>query len=59
LKKAQHSSPTDIGFSIVGQQLTYTVADVLSKVVYGVMLNVASTMLSREQGFDEAQSIDR
>ena len=44
----------DYGFTIVAQQLTYTTADILSKVIYGVMLNVASTILSREQGFVEA-----
>jgi bacteriorhodopsin len=44
----------DYGFTIVAQQLTYTVADIASKVIYGVMLNTASTILSREQGFDPA-----
>jgi bacteriorhodopsin len=44
----------EYGFTIVAQQLTYTAADILSKVIYGVMLNVASTILSREQGFVEA-----
>ncbi len=44
----------DYGFTIVAQQLTFTAADILSKVIYGVMLNVASTILSREQGFVEA-----
>lgn len=38
-------------FAIVAQQLTYTVADVTSKVIYGVMLNISSTILSNEQGF--------
>lgn len=41
-------------FTIVAQQLTYTVADIVSKVVYGVMLNVASTILSEEEGFAES-----
>lgn len=44
----------DYGFAIVAQQLTYTVADISSKVIYGVMLNTASTILSREQGFEPA-----
>jgi bacteriorhodopsin len=40
----------DYGFTIVAQQLTYTVADILSKVIYGAMLNISSTILSEEQG---------
>lgn len=43
----------DYEFVVVAQQLTYTVADVLSKVIYGAMLNQASTVLSEEQGFQE------
>ena len=38
---------------IVAQQVTYTVADILSKVIYGAMLNAASTILSEEQNFVE------
>jgi hypothetical protein len=41
-------------FTIVGQQITYTVADILSKVVYGVMLNVTATRLSRKAGYELA-----
>ncbi|MFP4508880.1 MAG: bacteriorhodopsin [Spirochaetota bacterium] len=41
-------------FTIVAQQMTYTIADVTSKVIYGVMLNIVSTRLSEEQGFQEA-----
>ena len=44
----------DYEFVVVAQQLTYTTADVLSKVIYGAMLNQASTVLSEEQGFQEA-----
>lgn len=40
-------------FVIVAQQMTYTTADILSKVIYGAMLNTASTILSQEQGFKE------
>ncbi|MCA1754694.1 MAG: hypothetical protein LC641_08365 [Spirochaeta sp.] len=43
----------DYEFAIVAQQLTYTAADIGSKVIYGVMLNVSSTILSTEQGFVE------
>jgi hypothetical protein len=39
------------GTSIMLQQVLYTIADVTSKVFYGVMLNTASTILSNEQGF--------
>ncbi len=41
----------DYEFSIVAQQMTYTIADILSKVIYGAMLNISSTILSEEQGF--------
>lgn len=44
----------DYEFSVVAQQMTYTVADVVSKVIYGAMLNISSTILSEEQGFVEA-----
>lgn len=44
----------DYEFSIVAQQMTYTIADIASKVIYGVMLNVSSTILSEEQGFEVA-----
>ena len=44
----------DYGFTIVAQQLTFTIADIASKVIYGVMLNTASTILSSEQGFEPA-----
>jgi bacteriorhodopsin len=39
------------GTSIMVQQVLYTVADITSKIFYGVMLNTASTILSNEQGF--------
>ena len=47
----------DYGFVIVAQQLTYTAADISSKIIYGVMLNVVSTKLSQEQGFNEDQVV--
>jgi 3-isopropylmalate dehydratase small subunit len=40
--------------AIVAQQVLYTIADVTSKIFYGVMLNVSSTWLSQEQGYEEA-----
>jgi bacteriorhodopsin len=41
----------EYGFTIVAQQTIYTVADIASKVIYGVMLNVSSSILSKEQGY--------
>ncbi len=46
-------------FSIVAQQMTYTVADISSKVIYGAMLQVVSSRLSDEQGFHEDQVISK
>ncbi len=37
--------------TIVSQQVIYTIADIASKVVYGVMLTATSTMLSEIEGF--------
>ena len=37
---------------VVGRQLTYTVADILSKVIYGVLLTVLATQLSKEEGYE-------
>ncbi len=37
--------------AVVSQQVLYTIADVTSKIFYGVMLNVSSTRLSVEQGY--------
>jgi bacteriorhodopsin len=39
--------------AIVSQQVLYTIADISSKVVYGVILQIVSSMLSEEQGFKE------
>jgi bacteriorhodopsin len=40
--------------TIVGQQVIYTIADISSKVIYGIMLTVTATMLSEQQGFVES-----
>ncbi|NBB90627.1 MAG: rhodopsin [Spirochaetes bacterium] len=45
------------GFAIVAQQITFTVADISSKIIYGAMLNAVSTQLSQEQGFKEDQVV--
>lgn len=42
------------GTAIASQQVLYTIADISSKVVYGVILNIASTILSKEQGYEGA-----
>lgn len=39
------------GLSIAAQQVLYTIADIVSKIFYGVILNTSSTILSNEQGF--------
>ena len=41
--------------TIVAQQVIYTVADISSKVVYGIMLTATATMLSRDQGYAEGE----
>jgi bacteriorhodopsin len=37
---------------VVGRQMTYTVADVTSKVIYGVLLGNLAMILSKEEGYD-------
>lgn len=39
---------------VVGRQISYTVADVLSKVIYGVMLTQVATIRSKEDKFEGA-----
>lgn len=38
---------------VVGRQITYTIADVCSKVIYGVMLTYVAQILSKEEGYVE------
>jgi bacteriorhodopsin len=38
-------------FTIVSQQVIYTIADISSKIVYGVMLATTATMLSEKEGY--------
>ena len=40
---------------VVGRQLTFTVADITSKVIYGVLLTWVAQIRSREEGFDPEQ----
>ncbi len=42
-----------LGVGLVLQQGLYTVADVTSKIIYGVLLTLVATILSKEQGFEE------
>lgn len=39
---------------VVGRQMTYTVADVCSKVIYGVLLTNVAQILSKEEGYQAA-----
>ncbi|MCH8566703.1 MAG: bacteriorhodopsin [Balneolales bacterium] len=38
--------------AVVGRQLTYTVADVTSKVIYGILLTVVAQIMSNAEGYD-------
>jgi bacteriorhodopsin len=38
---------------VVGRQMTYTVADISSKVIYGVLLSYAAMLRSRAEGYKE------
>jgi bacteriorhodopsin len=40
---------------VVGRQMTYTAADIISKVIYGVLLTNLAQILSREEGYDYAK----
>ncbi len=42
--------------TIVSQQVIYTIADIASKIVYGVMLSATATMLSDKKGYAMAQA---
>jgi bacteriorhodopsin len=39
---------------VVGRQISYTVADILSKVIYGVMLTQVATIRSKEDNYEAA-----
>ncbi len=41
-------------WAVVGRQITFTVADIASKIIYGVLLNVVSTNRSVEEGYVES-----
>ena len=43
-----------LGLGLVLQQAIYTVADISSKIIYGVILNIVSTQRSVEEGFKQA-----
>ncbi|MFW6347368.1 MAG: bacteriorhodopsin, partial [Cyclonatronaceae bacterium] len=38
--------------AVVGRTMTYTVADVTSKVIYGVLLTIVAQILSNEAGYN-------
>lgn len=37
---------------VVARQITYTIADISSKVIYGILLTVAAQAMSKEEGYD-------
>jgi hypothetical protein len=37
---------------VVGRQITYTIADISSKVIYGILLTVAAQSISKQEGYD-------
>lgn len=41
---------------VVGRQITYTIADVCSKVIYGVILTNVAQILSKSEGYVEANA---
>jgi bacteriorhodopsin len=45
---------------VVGRQITYTVADISSKVIYGILLTNVAQILSRNEGYDyEEQEVGK
>lgn len=38
--------------AVVGRQLTYTIADVSSKVIYGILLTIVAQIMSNADGYD-------
>lgn len=43
---------------VVARQITYTVADITSKVVYGVLLGLVAMKVSKAEGFEPARDSD-
>jgi bacteriorhodopsin len=41
---------------VVGRQMTYTVADICSKVIYGVLLGNIATIMSKSEGYNYEES---
>jgi bacteriorhodopsin len=37
---------------VVGRQITYTIADISSKVIYGILLTVAAQSMSKQEGYN-------
>jgi hypothetical protein len=42
---------------VVGRQMTYTAADIISKVIYGVLLGVLAQKISVKEGYDYAKEL--
>lgn len=43
---------------VVGRQMTYTAADIISKVIYGVLLGVLAQNISTKEGYDYSKQPD-
>jgi len=43
-----------LGLGLVLQQVIYTIADISSKIIYGVILTIVATRRSKEEGFKQA-----
>lgn len=43
-------------YGVVGRQITYTIADILSKVVYGVLLTNVAMILSKHEGYKSEEA---
>ncbi|MTB51407.1 bacteriorhodopsin [Lewinella sp. W8] len=42
---------------VVGRQMTYTAADIISKVIYGVLLGVLAQKISTKEGYDYTKQL--
>lgn len=43
---------------VVGRQITYTFADITSKIIYGILLGVIARKISKREGFEPADQFD-
>jgi hypothetical protein len=52
---APFTEPTLSEAAVVGRHMTYTVADVGSKVIYGIYLTLVAQEISKAEGYDWEQ----